>query len=198
MKLVLASTSKYRKAQLDQLGLDFTQASPKFDEEEFKKKQKLAPRDLAKQLSMEKGKSLIHDFPDSWILSGDQIGYCENKVLEKPGNEKNAIAQLQFLRGKSHTLSTHITVQNREQQYHLEVTAELTMRILSDDEITEYIKKDSPLDCCGSYKFESLGISLFQKVECSDWSSITGVPLIALSNLLRDKNLFVYKGIGKS
>lgn len=182
--LILASTSRYRRDLLARLGLPFRAMPPRVDEES-RKESSLAPRDLAEHLAEAKTMSLSAIEPEAIILGSDQVAACDGRILGKPGTAPAAIAQLSFLAGRSHQLITAICLWHQGQLLrHTDVTT-MTMRNLTEAEIARYVAADQPLDCAGSYKLESRGITLFSRIESEDHTAIIGLPLIALTSLLR-------------
>jgi septum formation protein len=184
MELVLASTSPYRRALLERLGVPFRCVSPSVDERVFKERG-LAPRVLAEALAAAKAASLAATFPDAAILGGDQIATIDGQILGKPGTPEAACRQLAALAGRSHELITAVTVWRAGCSYSHTDVAALTMRRLTDAEIARYTAADRPFDCAGAYKIEALGIALFERIACEDHTAITGLPLIALAGILR-------------
>lgn len=185
LPLILASTSAYRKELLSRLGIEFSGKASGFNEESFKKKG-LHPRELSRILSHHKGQDVHKKMPQSIVLSGDQVLDFEGEVLGKPGNPKKAIEQLSLLQGNEHSLHTSYTLFiPHEPALERTVSARLKMRRLKEEEIKRYVDKDDPLNCCGSYKLESLGVTLFERIECADHTSIVGLPLMLLAHDLR-------------
>ena len=184
MDLILASTSPYRKAQLARLSLQFRAVAPRVVEDDWKALA-LAPEALARSLAAAKALSLAEQFPDAVILGGDQLVAFDGEILGKPGDAEEARRQLARLAGKTHDLVTAVAVwADGNTHEHIDI-ARLTMRDLSAAEIARYVEVDLPTDCAGSYKLESLGIALFERIEAADHSAITGLPLMALSAIFR-------------
>ena len=182
-RIVLASESPYRKAQLFSLGVSFDTKKPLIDEE-LEKQKFHGPREMA--VGLAKLKALSLKSPDSIVIGGDQLVSFEGKILGKPKTFANAVAQLLSLQNKTHEILTAITVVTSEQIIeHLDITR-LTMKAFSEQQIEDYVKLDHPLDCAGSYKFEKNGAALFSRVESEDLSSIVGLPLIKLSQILQN------------
>lgn len=181
--IILASTSKYRGALMAQLGWAFTQSAPDVNEDDYKQ-DGLSPRDLAVKLAELKARSVFKRNPHALVIGSDQVCSLEKRILDKPGTKQNAIEQLSLMSGKSHKLITAVTVISPagEETFVNETT--LHMRSLTREEITRYVENDSPLDCAGSYKLESLGIKLFSKIEMEDQTAIIGLPLIKLTDTL--------------
>ncbi|HEY4263411.1 MAG TPA: nucleoside triphosphate pyrophosphatase [Schlesneria sp.] len=185
MGLVLASTSPYRKVLLDRLGLPFSQASPKCDEDAFKAQRSLGAAGLARLLATEKVNSLISQYSLDTIIGGDQVVDLDGMILGKPTTIEAAIDQLIELSGRSHRLATAVAVWDEGRlNTHVDITT-LTMRTLELSAIRRYVEADQPLDCAGSYKLESRGISLFERIETADYTAIIGLPLMALTSMLR-------------
>ena len=185
MGLVLASTSTYRKQLLDRLGIPFEQRASKCDEDVFKRNPYPGAAGLARMLATEKAKSLIRDCALDTIIGGDQVVELDGKVLDKPGTIDQAIDQLVELSGRTHRLATAVAVWDEDRlSTHVDITT-LTMRTLELSAIKRYVEADLPLDCAGSYKLESRGIMLFERIESADYTAIIGMPLMALTSMLR-------------
>lgn len=184
--LVLASTSPYRRKLLERLRIPFTAAEPLCDEAAAKRVA-LAPEGLAQRLAREKAQSVRGAHPGAYVLGGDQVAAVDGVILDKPGTEAAARAQLAQLSGREHRLLTAICLVDPSGglREHLHVHT-LSMRALEPDAIVRYVELDRPLDCCGSYRVESLGIALFERVEGEDFTAIEGLPLMALSAMLRE------------
>lgn len=184
--LILASTSPYRRELLERLQIPFSALDSKVDEDPFKE-DITDPMILTKTLAFEKAKAIFKDHPEDYVIGSDQISLFEGEILGKPGSAEAAIIQLRKVAGKSHQLitSTCILGPNGFVYEWTNITT-LTMRELSLDEIKRYVEKDDPLYCAGSYKIESLGISLFDSIETEDSTAIVGLPLIELSKKLRE------------
>jgi septum formation protein len=183
--LVLASTSPYRKGLLDRLRIPFETGAPRCDEEAEKRMGREPPA-LARHLAHAKAESLRGSHEGAYVLGGDQVAELDGAILDKPGSEETARAQLARLEGREHRLLTAICLVDpmggvRE---HLDVHR-LRMRSLDADAIARYVALDRPLDCCGSYRVESLGIALFERIDGEDFTAIEGIPLLALSAMLR-------------
>lgn len=181
--LILASTSKYRGALLKQLGWPFEAIAPGVDEEQFKH-QDLTPQDLAIELSRAKAKAVYIHYEGSCVIGSDQVCCIGDKIFDKPGTLEKAVEQLMEMQGKSHELLTAVTVMTPENETTFLNTTTLHMRDLTEEEIRNYLEADEPFDCAGSYKLESRGIKLFERIEMTDHTAIIGLPLIELSNVL--------------
>jgi septum formation protein len=188
MKLVLASTSAYRKMLLERLHLPFDTDRPETDESPLAGE---APAATAERLAAEKARAVAARWPDALIIGSDQVAYLGNEVFGKPGTEARAIAQLQRMRGQTVVFHTALALLNTGTG-HLQVEGiptRVRFRELSDDEIRRYVAKEQPLDCAGSAKSEGLGITLLDAMPGEDPTALIGLPLIALSRMLRAEGL---------
>lgn len=184
-ELILASTSPYRRALLARLALPFTWEDPRVDEDEYKLSVS-SPREIAERLAHEKAKSVQTRNPGAFVIGADQLVALEGRVLGKPGSEEAAVEQLKLLVGKTHELITAVALLTPSSSgFHTDITR-LQMENLSETSLQRYVAFDKPIDCAGSYKIESLGISLFRKIEAEDVTAIQGLPLMALARLLRN------------
>jgi septum formation protein len=183
--LVLASTSTYRRMLVERLGVPFRCRAPNCDESRLKG-ENATPRLLAERLAYTKASSLVSEEPDAAIIGCDQLVSFQGQIFGKPATFGRAVDQLETMAGETHELITALVVISGERIYrHTDVT-KLQMRRLSRAAIERYVAADQPLDCAGSYKLESRGIVLFDKIETVDHTAITGLPLIALTTILRD------------
>jgi septum formation protein len=181
MNLILASTSKYRKELLNKLNVDFNAIDPCLDESTFKNRG-LGPVELAELLSKEKALAARNIQQTGIILGGDQVAELNGEILDKPGSRENAFSQLKKMQGHTHKLITSfcLLLEDGKSILNTDIT-KLKMKKLNDDQINWYLDKDEPYDCAGSYKLESYGISLFEKIESEDQTAIMGLPLLKLS-----------------
>jgi septum formation protein len=183
--IILASTSPYRKQLVDRLGLPYVQVAPHCDEAALKDIPYPGAAGLARMLATEKANSLIGDHPLDTIIGADQVAELDGNVLEKPGTPERAIDQLIELSGRSHRLATAVAVwDDGRLSTHVDITT-LTMRAIELSAIKRYVEADYPVDCAGSYKLESRGITLFERIETADYTAIIGLPLMALTSMLR-------------
>ncbi|MFL0808902.1 MAG: Maf family nucleotide pyrophosphatase [Agarilytica sp.] len=183
-RIVLASSSPYRKEQLEQLGLNPECIAPNVDESEIPDE---TPRDMAIRLSEKKAQSVASKLNgNAIIIAGDQTACLEGQRLRKPGNFNNACDQLRGCSGRTLSFHSGLCVHDRHsgKQQTLCVETRVSFRTLSDRQIEAYIKKEQPYNCVGAFKCESLGIGLFDKIESEDPSALMGVPLISLSKAL--------------
>jgi septum formation protein len=181
--LILASTSKYRGALLSQLGLPFEAIAPGVDEDQLKY-QGLSPTQLAMELGRLKAQAVFKKRPEACVIGSDQVCMLNGELLGKPGSFDQAIAQLSKMQGQHHELITAVTLISPQGEINFHNRTLLFMRPLTIDQIKAYVAEDKPLDCAGSYKLETKGIKLFEKIEMDDHTSIIGLPLIQLNNHL--------------
>jgi 7-methyl-GTP pyrophosphatase len=184
MDLVLASTSPYRRALLERLGVPFRSLSPNVDEDTIKSAN-LDVRTLAERLARAKAESLCQAEPQATLIGSDQVLSFGGRAFGKPGTEARAIETLTALAGTTHQLITAIAVWHAGHVLSHTDIATLTMRPLTREEIARYVSADQPLDCAGAYKLEAMGITLFERIESADHTAVTGLPLIALTTILR-------------
>jgi septum formation protein len=184
-KLILASTSPYRRALLERLGVPFEVQRPLCDEDVLKRSG-LSPHEVATRLAREKAQSIARTRRDAYVLGSDQLVDLNGEILGKPGTSEAAIAQLTRMAGRSHLLVTGMAMVTPRGSLleHLDVHT-LTLRSLHEAEIRRYVAREQPLDCAGSYKIESGGIALVERIEGDDFSAITGLPLLMLTTWLR-------------
>ena len=183
MRLILASTSPYRRALLERLAYPFECVKPELDEAPYKT-QGLHPRALAQLLAREKARVVAQHHPGALVIGGDQVAALGEHVLSKPGSTEKAHAQLLQLAGKTHQLFTALHLLGPGIDLPLLETVSLTMRPLSESDVRRYVASDQPLDCAGSYKLELSGIKLFSEIIGGDHDAIVGMPLRALQEAL--------------
>ena len=185
--LILASTSPYRRVLLEKLGVTFECAAPNVDESPQPGE---SPRHLVVRLAQEKAKSLAARFPDHLIIGSDQVRVLDGIITGKPHTEENARQQLMKARGSIVTFYTGLALYNSSTG-HLQTECEpfdVHFRHLSEQEIDDYVRKERPLNCAGSFKSEGLGIALFERLDGRDPNALVGLPLIALCQMLRREN----------
>ena len=180
--LILASTSRYRQALLQKLGLPFSCAAPNTDETP-------QPGESAKQLVLRlarlKAASVAKQVDQGWVIGSDQVCSIDEQILGKPGSHAQAILQLQMLSGRAATWYTGLCLWDAgSQQYQLTVEPFIVhFRTLSDTVIENYLRQEQPYDCAGSFKSEGLGICLFDRFEGRDPNTLIGLPLMALTDM---------------
>ena len=185
-RLLLASGSAYRKALLERLGLPFESFSPNIDEAPLAGE---APADTALRLSVLKAKAGAQR--GDVIIGSDQVASCGGKRYDKPGDHANAVRQLRELSGKTvefHTAVTVLEPKSRKVQSRV-VPCRVTFRTLDEPRIQAYLEREKPYDCSASAKAEGLGIALIRRIDTDDPTSLIGLPLIALSEMLERAGL---------
>ncbi|MGF1741658.1 Maf-like protein [Vibrio profundum] len=180
--IVLASTSPFRQQLLAKLEIPFTVASPNCDETPMENE---TPDQLVERLALEKAASCPLSRP-SLVIGSDQVCVIDGNIVGKPLTRENAIRQLQQQSGKAITFYTGLAVYNSDSKQSDVIidTVVVHFRTLSRSAIENYIDKEQPLYCAGSFKCEGLGIALFDRIESSDPNSLIGLPLIRLVDLL--------------
>ncbi len=191
MKLLLASTSRYRKALLERLSIPFDVAAPDFDESKHEDRFSSSTDDaFALYLAEGKARSLVRSYPGHLIVAADQIATVEaplRTLLHKPGSVDRAVAQLMTLAGRTHTLTTGVVALDAASG-RLETAVDrqrLTMRAYAEKEARTYVEAARPLDCVGAYRVEDAGITLFEDIRADDVTGIMGLPLLHVCRLLR-------------
>lgn len=185
--LVLASSSQYRRALLERLGLPFECVSPEIDETRHDHE---APETMALRLAEQKALAVAQRMPGALVIGSDQVAQLGTEVLGKPGNARTACDQLERASGREVEFLTALVVVDSDGQIqrHLDRTR-VRFRQLSNLEITTYVARDQPLDCAGSFRSEGLGIALFEQVVSEDPTALVGLPLIALARMLRQSGI---------
>lgn len=185
-KLILASTSPYRKNLLGRLGMAFEAQKPLFDEDLFKKSA-AKPQDpvlWAQTLAYRKADSLLG--PGITVIGADQLVSFQGEILGKPHTREAAIAQLEKMQGRQHKLITAVCVLCGPNKHEFVNITTLTLRSLTRSQIENYVELDKPLDCAGAYKIEGHGIALIEDLKTEDPTSIEGLPLIELGRILKE------------
>tara|TARA_B110000014_G_scaffold224568_1_gene182875 strand:+ start:170 stop:760 length:591 start_codon:yes stop_codon:yes gene_type:complete len=195
VSLILASSSPFRKAILDKLGLDFEVVAPEINED---RRENESPIDLVTRLSKEKAVAVAKS-KTGLIIASDQVatldtGYKANdSILTKPGSHENAFLQLKKSSGKTVNFLTGLVLMNTKNlntQVHVE-HFKVSFKTLSDNQILKYLSKEDVLNCAGSFKSEGLGIALFTEMEGNDPNSLIGLPTIQLIDMLAKENVHV-------
>ncbi len=186
--LILASTSIYRRDLLSRLRIPFDVVSPQVDETPLTGESTL---NLALRLANAKAAAVTKLHPNAWVIGSDQVTDLCGAAIGKPGNFERAFAQLQLMRGQTVTFHTALCLMKDEVQTTLCIPTEVTFRKLSDDVLERYLRAEEPYDCAGSAKSEGLGISLLEAIKSEDPTALIGLPLIALTGLLRDAGFII-------
>jgi len=186
--LILASTSAYRRELLERLRIPFEVVSPKVDETPLTGESTL---ELGVRLANAKAAAVSKEHPNAWVIGSDQVADLCGAAIGKPGNFDRALAQLQLMRGQTVTFHTALCLMKGATQTTLNIPTEVTFRKLSDDVLESYLLAEEPYDCAGSAKSEGLGITLLESIQSDDPTALIGLPLIALTGLLRDAGFLI-------
>jgi septum formation protein len=185
--LILASTSTYRRALLERLGLPFAVARPEVDETPQPGE---APQRLAVRLARAKAEAVLAGAEavgsTAWVIGSDQVAELDGEPLGKPGTAERAVAQLGAMSGREVRFLTALCLAGPEGRRFesLDITT-VRFRSLSADEIARYVERERPLDCAGSFKSEGLGIALFEAIDSRDPTALIGLSLIDTARALR-------------
>lgn len=183
-RIVLASTSIYRRQLLERFGLPFSVHSPGIDETPLPNEDAI---NLVHRLAKAKAEAVAQRYPDSVIIGSDQCAVRGNVILGKPGTAEAAMRQLEAASGAQVVFQTAVHVidpHHARHDAHVDATV-VKFRPLSTEEIARYVERERPLDCAGSFKAEALGITLFERIDSQDPTALTGLPLIWLAGALR-------------
>lgn len=183
-RLILASTSAYRRALLERLGVPFDSVAPGADEHRL---QDEPPDELALRLARLKAETVAAGHPGCIVIGSDQVAVRGPEILGKPGTVERCTEQLLRSSGRDVEFLTAVHVldgRGARAESHLDRTR-VRFRKLDPAEVVRYVAADAPLDCAGGFKAESLGIALFERIESADPTALTGLPLIWLCGALR-------------
>jgi MAF protein len=186
--LLLASSSPYRRELLDRLRLPFVCASPNIDESHRPDE---SATQLVQRLAQEKAMALATQFPNHLIIGSDQVAVLGDRIIGKPHTFARALEQLKASSGKSVSFLTGLALFNsRTGKCQVDcVPFTVHMRLLDDAHLRRYLQAEQPYDCAGSFKAEGLGVSLFQSTEGPDATSLIGLPLIRLVDMLMNEGV---------
>jgi len=189
-KLVLASTSPYRRALLERLRLPFEVVAPQADETPLPKE---TSTDLVCRLAQAKARAVAANYPDALIIGSDQVADCQGTVLGKPGNHTNAVEQLLFMSGKAVTFQTGLCVLDTATQHAITERVPYTVHFRELDEATieRYLKREPAYNCAGSFKSEGYGVVLCSRWEGDDPSALIGLPLMRLTHMLSQAGFII-------
>jgi septum formation protein len=186
--MILASSSAYRRELLGRLRLPFESIAPDVDERPLAGE---APEATALRLARAKAQAVASGAPGALVVGSDQVATLDGEQIGKPGNHANALAQLQKMRGRRVVFHTALCLwDGRAADPSAAVQVEnvqtfVTFRDLPDAELDAYLRIEQPYDCAGSAKNEALGIAILEKIESTDPTALTGLPLVALTTMLR-------------
>ncbi|CAG2149795.1 7-methyl-GTP pyrophosphatase [Cupriavidus yeoncheonensis] len=183
-RLILGSSSPYRRELLERLRLPFEVAVPDIDETPLDDE---TPEATALRLSLDKAQAIAQRHPGALVIGSDQVLTLDGRQMGKPGSHDKAREQLRLMRGRTATFHSALCLlDGRTGQSQLaDVQTLVTMRDLSDAEVDAYLHLEKPYDVAGSAKSEGLGIALLSRVESDDPTALVGLPLIALTTMLR-------------
>jgi MAF protein len=186
--LILASTSPYRRQLLERLRLPFDVASPQIDETRLPDE---SPHELVLRLSASKARAAAANHPSALIIGSDQTAVLNGEMLGKPGNRQNAVAQLKKCSGNSVIFHTGLCLLDAAggQMQLDDIPFEVKFRNLTLPQIERYVDAELPFSCAGSFKAESLGITLFQYLRGDDPTALIGLPLIRLTTMLHNTGI---------
>lgn len=187
-RLILASTSRYRRELLARLRLPFDVVSPGVDEAALDGEQ---PAALATRLALAKAQAVAANAADAVVIGSDQVADFDGRAIGKPGSHDRAVEQLTLMSGQRVVFHTAVAVVRRDRSFERALLAPVSVvfRHLSRDEIERYLQLDTPYDCAGSAKSESLGVALLQSIDSDDPTALIGLPLIRTCALLREAGL---------
>lgn len=183
-KLILGSTSPYRRQLLERLHLPFEVVAPEVDETLLNNE---TPQQLASRLALSKAHAVAAQFPACVVIGSDQVAELDGQALGKPGNHARATAQLQRMRGRTVIFQTAVAVVCQDSHFEQLDLAQVKVKFrdLTDLEIEAYLQAETPYDCTGSAKSEGLGIALLESIDNDDPSALVGLPLIRTCRMIR-------------
>ena len=189
-RLVLASTSPYRRELLTRLRLPFEVRAPAVDEAALPGE---GARDTALRLAPAKARAVSTEFSQALVIGCDQVAELDGACLGKPGNHAHAVAQLKAMRGRDVVFHTAVALLNAGTGalQVADVPTTVCFRQYGDGEIERYLEREQPYDCAGSAKIEGLGIVLVERVRGDDPSALIGLPLMRLAAMLRNEGVAV-------
>ncbi|MDH4273587.1 MAG: Maf family nucleotide pyrophosphatase [Gammaproteobacteria bacterium] len=190
MKLVLGSSSPYRRELLSRLHLPFEAYSPDIDEARLPEE---SPTALVRRLAEQKARAVASRFPNHLIIGSDQVAAVGDTIITKPNNAAHAVEQLQFLSGKTVLFHTGLCLLNA-QTSHLQldnIVFEVGFRVLDDASIQRYLAKEPAYNCVGAFKSEAYGIALTTHMRGDDPTALIGLPLICLTEMLRAEGISI-------
>ena len=182
--LILASTSRYRRELLERLAIPFSVVKPDVDETQLAGESPLAN---CRRLAFEKASSVATKHPDAIVIGSDQVLDLDDEAMSKPGNFATALAQLKRCQGRRLICYTALCVLAPSHAPLVDVVAtEIVYRNLPDEALTAYLEREKPFDAAGAVKVETNGITLLSAVKSDDPTAIIGLPLIRLTDFLRE------------
>ena len=193
LQLILGSSSPYRRELLQRLRLPFTVVSPRIDETPLAGE---TPPETALRLAVAKARHIAQTHPNAFIIGADQVATVNGEQIGKAGGFDKALAQLQAMRGQTVLFHSALCLYDARNDSvdARDIITRATFRDLPDDELSAYLRIEQPYDCAGSAKVEALGITILEKVESDDPTALIGLPLIALTDMLRKAGVNLYGG----
>lgn len=188
--IILASTSPFRRQILQKLSIAFEALAPDTDETPLKDE---TPEQLVKRLSIAKAQAIAMQQENALVIGSDQVAVFNNQIIGKPHTHENAVKQLSQFSGNKVTFLTGLALINSNNN-HQQVIVEpfnVHFRQLTPSQIDNYLRKETPYNCAGSFKSEGLGISLFERLEGKDPNTLIGLPLISLIDMLAKEGVEV-------
>ncbi|EIJ47121.1 nucleotide-binding, septum formation inhibitor protein [Herbaspirillum sp. GW103] len=188
LRLILGSSSVYRKELLSRLGLPFESMAPDIDETPQPGE---TPEATALRLARDKAAAIAARVGPALVIGSDQVATLDGLQIGKPGNHANALKQLQLMRGREVIFHTALCLWDSRQRdaaaaaQVVNVQTLVRFRDLDDTELDAYLKIEQPYDCAGSAKNEGLGIAILESIRSDDPTALTGLPLITLTSMLR-------------
>lgn len=186
--ILLASSSPYRRQLLSKLGFNFAWESPDIDESPLAGE---PPATLVQRLAETKARHLANRYQNHLIIGSDQVATIDNQIIGKPYTYEKAFAQLASFRNREVTFITGLCLLNSA-THRTQNSAEsykVRFRNLTDTQIENYLHREQPYDCAGSFKSEGLGICLFEQLEGNDFNTLIGLPLITLTRMLANEGM---------
>ncbi|HYA37323.1 MAG TPA: Maf family nucleotide pyrophosphatase [Candidatus Methylomirabilis sp.] len=188
MKLILASSSPYRRELLERLKIPFEVIAPDVDESPRSGE---TPEKLVERLAIEKARKIAGQIPGALVIGSDQVAVYDGQIVGKPHSHGKAAQQLRSASGKTVTLYTGLALVNADtQRVQCEVIPyRVAFRVLNEAQIESYLRREQPYSCAGSVKSEGLGIALLEKFEGDDPNTLIGLPLIRLVRMLENEGI---------
>lgn len=189
-KLILASSSPFRRELLARLQIPFESIAPDIDETPEPGE---TPQQLVERLALEKARAIADQYPRAVVIGSDQVAMHGDNIVGKPGSHEEAVNQLHEASGRAVTLYTGLALVRQQPEFSLHELVPFTVvfRELTDQQIENYLGKDQPYNCAGSVKSESLGVALFERFEGDDPNALIGLPLIRLVRMLEKAGIAV-------
>ena len=187
-RLILASTSPYRRELLEHLQIPFETIAPNIDETPLPDE---TPQQLVERLAITKARAVARNTKSALVIGSDQVAVHNGAITGKPRDHKHAVQQLRAASGNTITLYTGLALVNSESDSTQSevVPYRVVFRVLTDEQIETYLRKEQPYDCTGSVKSEGLGIALLQRFEGDDPNTLIGLPLMRLVDMLEQEGI---------